>query len=97
MRRLTALLPLIAAVLVMTAAPALAQRDPFEPAVVARPAATDVVAPQGDRIQPRLEPPPASERLADTGIDPRSWLGLAYLLTTAGLGVTLVGRLRPVL
>lgn len=95
MSRITALVSLTAAVLVLHAGPAVAQRDPFEPAVVAQPAGSERPATDQGEIQPQLEPPPSSDRLAGTGIDPRPWLGLAYLLTAAGFGVTLVGRLHP--
>src|SRR5687767_5264052 len=84
MRRLAAVSSIAGIVLALAAGPALAQRDPFEPAIdesgVEQPANGEA---------PAAEPPaeePAPEPLANTGLEGRPWVALAYALVALAPG-----------
>ncbi len=65
------------------AAPAVAQRDPFQPAVGSGQGEGDTGTESEPETAPGEAPPPA-DRLADTGIDPQPWLVIAFALTAFG-------------
>ena len=86
---------LVLGCLAFVAAPAAAQRDPFQApsdqtGSVEAPPDT---APQAD---PAEVAPPPTDPLANTGLETQSWLALAYGLIAAGAGAIAIGRLaRP--
>jgi LPXTG-motif cell wall-anchored protein len=79
--------------LMLLAAPAVAQRDPFAPRVgeprpvEAGPAQPDPAQP----AQPRPQPP-AEDPLPATGGEVSSWLAVAYILVMIGAGAIVLGR-----
>lgn len=94
MRRLAALSLITVAALSSSAGPAAAHRDPFEPAIdesaVEQPVGGEATAEQ----EPAVQAPP--EPLADTGLDGRPWVALAYALVALGGGFLVLSRIaRP--
>ena len=96
MRRALVVVILVLGCSALFAAPAAAQRDPFQPP-----------AGQGDTQEapggsaPQAEPapaaPPATQSLANTGLETAPWLAIAYGLIAAGAGFVALDRLaRPV-
>jgi hypothetical protein len=94
MRRLFAVVSVIAIVTLAFAAPAWAQRDPFDPLIEEGSGATVTTGTAPD-VQPAPEAPVSGEGLANTGADISGWVALGYTLVAAGAGaVALTGVLR---
>ncbi len=94
MKRAIFLLTVLAVLSVGPAA--LAQvRDPFDPLVVPGTETGAVTAPEDGAVQPvdAVGEVP-SDRLADTGFDPASYLAVAYALLVFGAGAIYLARLR---
>lgn len=95
MARLAALCAVVLALVVLAAAPALAQRDPFEP-LVSQEGATTGGAPAPDGGAPAPQPQPAGgapEGLPATGSDVLGPLAAAYVLIALGAGSLAYRRL----
>ena len=93
MRRAFAVVVLALVLLVLIAAPAMAQaRDPFVPLVqpggAVDPETGEPVA--GPQVAPPVQP---SEPMPNTGTDTSSWFGLAYALIAVGAGMVVLGRM----
>jgi LPXTG-motif cell wall-anchored protein len=94
MRRALAVAILALVLVVLVAAPAMAQqRDPFQPLIDPN---APVVAP-GDPApgtDPDTAPPfQPNEQVPNTGADTSSWFGLAYALIAIGAGLVVLARL----
>lgn len=90
MRRAPCVVALCALIL-SVAAPASAQRDPFEPAIEADSGGTAEQPTTQVEPQPGEAPPP--QPLAPTGAETRPWLALAYALIALGVGALAVVRI----
>lgn len=75
----------------LLAAPALAQRDPFDPAidVGTTPPPAGPVEPEPVEPEPEVQLPP--DDLANTGFDTQPLLVLAYALVVTGLAAVAIG------
>ena len=91
MRRTVVTVALLTIVLGL-AAPALAQRDPFEPPIDSGSSASEAEQP-ATQIQPQPDPAARPERLASTGADTGPWLALAYALVALGVGALAIARI----
>ena len=96
MRKSLAVTLLVLFSVFLLAAPAAAQRDPFEPQNgpgVVEPG-PDAVEPgtEPGNTEPEVQPPPSDGGLGNTGMDLQPWLVLAYSLIAIGLGAVAVGR-----
>lgn len=96
MRRFVTAFALVTVVVGLTAPVALAQRDPFEPAI-------ETVDPGAGEAQPGSEATAAPatreerpETLADTGAESGPWLALSYALVALGVAALALERIgRP--
>ena len=100
MKKLAALIALALASLVLMAAPASAQRDPFDPVidpnatvVTTGTTTTDGTTTDGTTTTTNLPPNVGSDELADTGTDVAPWLAIAYGLVAMGAGAVVIGRM----
>jgi LPXTG-motif cell wall-anchored protein len=99
MRRLVILLACVAAFVGVAAAPAFAQKDPFDPLITEEDTASQ---PDGDTAPidttdtddtTTIEPQPGEdEPLPSTGGDPGRWIGLATLAISLGAGLLILVR-----
>lgn len=95
MKKLAALVALALASVLFMAAPAFAQRDPFDPVI--DPNAPPVVTgaePTGTTTTTTTLPPNVgSDQLANTGADVAPWLAIAYGLVAMGAGAVVIARM----
>lgn len=80
----------------LAAAPALAQKDPFDPVIDPNAASTGsttgtISTTPGDSTV--VQPAVGSEGLANTGADVTPWLAVAYGLVVLGGGVLVLARM----
>lgn len=95
MRKLLVVLSASAFVALAFAAPAAAQRDPFDPLIEEGGTTTGVSSGTGTGVAPAPAVPVSGDGLANTGADPSPWLALAYVLIGAGAAaVAMSGVLR---
>ena len=103
MRKLLGVLAAGLILAAVSAAPALAQKDPFAPVVDLTPdeqQQPDV--PGQPQVEPEPEPvPPPSQVLSNTGANVETWIAVAYMLIVAGAGAYFLARVmdmkpRPV-
>lgn len=95
MARVAALAAVVVGLLVLTGAPALAQRDPFEP-LVSQQGTSSGGVPAQDGGAPQPQPQPAGgvpEGLPATGADVLDPLAAAYVLVALGAGALAYRRL----
>jgi hypothetical protein len=76
------------------AAPALAQRDPFDPLVTENTGDT-TTAPEssGDTNDAETDPVVEDSSLAATGSNSTAWFAIAYVLIAVGAGLVIMGRI----
>lgn len=97
MRKLLLMATLACALTIAAAAPAMAQRDPFEPLVDPNAGTTGTTTDSGTT---GAEPDPfqenGSDGLPNTGGDPSPWLVIAYGLVALGAGALVLAKIsRP--
>lgn len=98
MRRVTSVVLLVMTCLALMAAPALAQRDPFDPLI--DPNAVNVGAggatTGGDTTggSTVFQPTDGSDVLANTGSDVSPWMAVAYALIVTGAGAVVIARMH---
>lgn len=97
MKKLAALTALALTTLVLLAAPAMAQRDPFDPVIDpnAAPVVTTGTTTTGTTTTTTTTGSSnvGSDALANTGADVTPWLAIAYGLVAMGAGAIVIGRL----
>lgn len=95
MRRTFVVVALVLGSGLLLAAPAAAQRDPFQPAA-GQGGAIEAPPGSGTQEEPAQVAPPPTDPLANTGAEIEPWLALAYGLIAAGAGAVTIGRVaRP--
>ncbi|HEY7874479.1 MAG TPA: hypothetical protein VIG64_05080 [Actinomycetota bacterium] len=98
MRKVIGVALVAVSVVLVTAAPAVALRDPFDPIVT-----SDDQTATGSQTTTTVEEPevvsggnPFSEGIPNTGADTSSWLAISYILVVfGGAAVVLARTLRP--
>lgn len=96
MKKLTGLVALVLATLVLLAAPAFAQRDPFDPVIdpnAAPVVTTGTTTTDTSTTTTTVPPNVGSDALANTGGDVAPWLAIAYGLVAMGAGAVVIGRM----
>jgi hypothetical protein len=96
MKKLAALIPPALVLLALMAAPAFAQRDPFDPLIDpnAAPAVTTGTTTTDTSTTTTTVPPNVgSDELANTGADVAPWMAIAYGLVAMGAGAVVIGRM----
>jgi hypothetical protein len=95
MKKLAALLALVLTSLVLIAAPAFAQRDPFHPVIDPNAAPVVTTGTTTTDTAPTTTVPPSvgSDALANTGADLTPWLAIAYGLLVMGAGAVVIARM----
>jgi hypothetical protein len=94
MRKLTMLVSLAFVVVTLLAAPALAQRDPFDPVIDPNPPTTTTDGTTSSGEGPVVQPVPGTDVMANTGSDPSPWLAIAYALVAVGAGAIVIAKLH---
>lgn len=88
---------LVMTCLALLAAPALAQRDPFEPLIDPNAPATGATGTTSGSTTTTggtvFEPTDGSDVLADTGSDVSPWMAIAYSLIVLGAGALVIARM----
>ena len=97
MKKLIAVVLLLLLCMSITAAPAWAQRDPFDPALDSgevEPGSEEPGTEEPQAEEPEEEPPaePTDGGLGNTGLETQPWLVLAYVLISVGAGAVVLGR-----
>lgn len=95
MKKLAVPMVLALASLVLIAAPAFAQRDPFDPVIDpnAAPVVTGVTTTDTTTTTTTVPPNVGSDQLANTGADVAPWLAIAYGLVAMGAGAVVISRM----
>jgi hypothetical protein len=96
MRRALAIVFLTLLGVAFVAGPALAQRDPFDPAIDVdgtAPPETGPTEPAPNEPEPEAQRPP--DDLANTGVNVEPWLVLAFALVAAGTAALAIAGLGP--
>jgi hypothetical protein len=100
MRRFAVTMAAMGLLFVLAAAPAFAQRDPFEP-LVSNEAGANVDdtgnaanGSSNDQTSNDSEPAPDTGSLPTTGSDMSGWLAAAYVLVAVGVGTVVVARMN---
>jgi len=83
----------------MGAAPAMAQRDPFDPVIdpnapTGTTTGTTTTTTDGTNGSPVFQPTDGSDVLANTGSDMSPWLAIAYSLILLGAGALVIARMQ---
>ena len=93
MRALISIVVATVAVVLVTAAPALAQKDPFDPLVTeADVTGGETTGATEEDDAGAVDQPAGRESLPNTGADTTSWLGVALALMAAGAGIVAAVR-----
>ena len=95
MKKLAVLVALAIASLVLIAAPAFAQRDPFDPVIDpnAVPVVTGATTTDPTTTTTTVPPNVGSDELANTGADVAPWLAISYGLVAMGAGAVVISRM----
>jgi hypothetical protein len=97
MRKLIMIVTLVSACFALAAAPAAAQRDPFDPVIDPNAATTGTTGPidtTGSTGTDPTQPSVDSGVLSTTGSDPSPWLVVAYGLLVLGGTAVILARLH---
>lgn len=97
MRRTTAVLLVAMTCVLLGAAPAMAQRDPFDPVIdpnAPTGATTGTTTTGGTNGSPVFQPTDGSDVLANTGSDMSPWLAIGYSLILLGAGALVIARMQ---
>lgn len=97
MRRSVALAFAAGVIVVIVAAPAMAQRDPFQPVIDTSGTTTTTGEAPATVGEGEVPLPAQSETLANTGADTQAWFVAAYALISVGAAAVVLSRmLAPV-